>query len=211
MKLLDLFCGAGGAGMGYHCAGFEVVGVDIKPQPHYPFEFIQADALYYVSEHGAEFDVIHASPPCQRYSHCTPRAYREGHPDLIAATRVLLEDTGKPFVIENVAGARYLLREPLMLCGTMFGLRVWRHRYFEIWPRPPFFGRLQCQHTEPPVLVTGTTRRLSRGRVEYAAAEKRAAMQIDWMTMRELDEAIPPAYTEYIGAQLIEALMGDDL
>jgi DNA (cytosine-5)-methyltransferase 1 len=212
MRLLDLFCGAGGAAMGYHRGGFEVVGVDIKPQPHYPFEFIQADALEFVSEHGAEFDVIHASPPCQRYSHCTPAAYREGHPDLIAATRALLEDTGKPFVIENVAGARYLLREPLMLCGTMFGLRVWRHRYFEIWPRLEFFKRLQCQHTEPPVPVYGHTgagtnrnRERARGR-SNSVADWRAAMDIDWMTAAELAQAIPLAYTKWIaGAQYWEA------
>lgn len=204
--LLDLFCGAGGAGVGYHRAGFEVVGVDINPQPHYPFEFHQADALEFVSEHGAKFDVIHASPPCQRYSRCTPVMYKNNHPDLIDATRVLLEDTGKTFVIENVAGARYLLREPLMLCGSMFGLDVWRHRYFEVWPRLPLFARLQCRHISPPVLVTGTTRRVSRGRVEYTAAEKRAAMGIDWMTLAELDEAIPPAYTQWLGTQIIQAL-----
>jgi len=203
MRLLDLFCGAGGAGMGYHLAGFEVIGVDINPQPHYPFEFHQADALEFVSEHGAEFDVIHASPPCQAYSHCTPVGYRANHPDLIAAVRSLLEDSGKPFVIENVAGARYLLMEPVLLCGTMFALPLWRHRYFEVWPRLPLFIRLQCQHIKPPVLVTGTTRRLSRGRIEYTAAEKRSAMQIDWMTMRELDEAIPPAYTQWLGTQII--------
>ena len=198
MKLLDLFCGAGGAGMGYHRAGFEVVGVDIAPQPHYPFRFIQADALEFVAEYGREFDAIHASPPCQRYSVCTPVWARESHPHLIAATREVLSATGKPFVIENVAGARPLLREPVMLCGTMFGLEVWRHRWFEVWP-PRLVITPPCNHSRPPVLVSGTTRRKSRGRREYTMAEKRAATGIDWMTTRELDESIPPAYTEFIG------------
>lgn len=206
MRLLDMFCGAGGASMGYHRAGFDVVGVDIKPQLHYPFEFHLGDAMEFCVEHSAEFDVIHASPPCQRYSHCTPTGYRQNHPDLIAAIRDLLEDTSKPFVIENVSGARYLLREPVMLCGTMFGLPLWRHRYFEIWPRLPLFARLQCEHIMPPVLVTGTTRRKSRGRVEYTVAEKRAAMQIDWMSVTELDEAIPPVCTEWLGRQIINRL-----
>ena len=208
MRLLDLFCGAGGASMGYHRAGFEVVGVDIRPQPRYPFEFHQADALEFLSEHGAEFDVIHASPPCQRYSHCTPKSHRQSHPDLIAATRALLEDAGKPFVIENVAGARYLLREPVLLCGTMFGLAVWRHRYFEVWPRLPLLDRLQCHHAEPPVQVYGHTgaganrsRERTRGR-SNGVADWRRAMDIDWMTAAELAQAIPPAYTEWLGRRL---------
>jgi len=205
-RLLDLFCGAGGAAMGYYLAGFEIVGVDIKPQPHYPFEFYQADALEFVVEHGAEFDAIHASPPCQAYSWCTPVPYRARHPDLIAIVRVLLEETGKPFVIENVPGARHLLREPVMLCGTMFNLPLWRHRYFEIWPRLSTPIQLRCNHTTLPVLVSGTTRRKVGGRFEYSIAEKREAMQIPWMTTRELDQAIPPVYTEWIGKRILEEL-----
>lgn len=205
MRLLDLFCGAGGAAMGYHRAGFEIVGVDIAPQPHYPFVFVQADALEFAEAHGHEFDVIHASPPCQRYSVCTPKWARKNHPDLIAAIRHVLQATGRPYVIENVAGARHLLRNPIMLCGTMFGLPLWRHRWFEIWPEmmiltPP------CAHDCSPILVSGTTRRKSRGRIEYTIAEKQAAMGISWMTTAELDKAIPPAYTEYIGGWLIRKL-----
>lgn len=203
MILLDLFCGAGGASVGYSRSGFDVVGVDIAPQKNYQFEFYQADALEFVRGYWRDFDVIHASPPCQRYSQCTPVDYRKNHPDLISAVRALLEDTGKPFVIENVSGARHLLRDPLMLCGSMFGLQVYRHRYFEIYP-PRLILRPGCNHSASPVLVSGTTRRKSRGRVEYSAAEKRAAMDIDWMTVKELDEAIPPAYTEFIGRQLLE-------
>lgn len=182
-------------------AGFYVVGVDIRQQPHYcGEEFYRGDALEFLAAHGHEFDLIHASPPCQRYSQCTPREYRERHPDLISAVRLALQKTGKPYVIENVPGARSLLREPGMLCGTMFSLPLFRHRYFEVWP--PIYLWPQCHHTAPPVLVSGTTRRKSRGRKEYSIAEKRAAMGIDWMTTSELDEAIPPAYTEWIGAYL---------
>src|SRR3989304_4174740 len=104
--VLDLFCGGGGSSMGYFDAGFRVIGVDIAPQKHYPFTFIQADALEYCAAHGAEFDAIHASPPCQRYSIATPIRHRDNHPDLIAPTRVALQLTGKPFVIENVENAR---------------------------------------------------------------------------------------------------------
>ena len=206
MRLLDLFCGAGGAGMGYHRAGFEVVGVDIVNQPRYPFTFIQADALEYCATHGHEFDVIHASPPCQAWSKETAMQYRGNHPKLIEPTREALAATGKPFVIENVPGARHELRNPVMFCGSMFGLRVWRHRYFEFHPElftlmPP------CNHSFVPVLVTGTTRRKGCRRVDPPVALRRSAMGIDWpMRVAGLDEAIPPAYTEFIGRQLWQAL-----
>lgn len=205
MRLLDLFCGAGGAAMGYHRAGFEVVGVDIKPQKHYPFEFHQADALEYCAEHGREFDAIHASPPCQRYSVSTPPSRKSGHPDLIGATREALEACGRTYAIENVTGARMLLRNPIVLCGTMFGLPIWRHRWFEVVPAatnllPP------CRHDGVPVLITGTTRRKGYKRADPPIAVRRWAMGIDWMVTAELDEAIPPAYTEWIGRQLMEHL-----
>lgn len=205
-RLLDLFCGAGGAGMGYHRAGFEVVGVDIAPQPHYPFEFHQADAFVYLAEHWQEFDVIHASPPCQAWSKETAMRYRGNHPKLIAAIRDALLKTGKPFVIENVFGARRDLRNPVMFCGSMFGLRVWRHRYFELHPElftlmPP------CNHSFVPVLVTGTTKRKGYPRVDPPVALRRSAMGIDWpMRTIGLDEAIPPAYTEFIGRILLQAI-----
>lgn len=123
--------------MGYHRAGFDVVGVDDKPQPRYPFEFEKADAPTFLLEKGRDFDVIHASPPCQAYSHVTPRSHRGKHPDLIGAIRDILHTVGKPYVIENVSCARHLLENPIKLCDTMFGLRCYRHRYFEI--HPPLF------------------------------------------------------------------------
>lgn len=203
MRLLDLFCGAGGAGMGYHLAGFEVVGVDIAPQPHYPFEFHQADAFAYAPEHWQEFDVIHASPPCQAYSVETAEAYKALHPRLIAPIRKLLRATGKPYVIENVMGARRQLHNPIMFCGSMFGLRVWRHRYFEIYPESHLFLLPPCDHSGVPVLVTGTPRRRGYPRKDAPADLRREAIGIDWMVTRELDEAIPPAYTEFIGRHLL--------
>ena len=133
MRLLDLFCGAGGAAMGYYRAGFEnIVGIDNKPQPNYPFEFIQVDALEYLVEHGSEYDIIHASPPCQAFSWAAARWDKE-YPDLISATRDLLLRTGKQYIIENVITAP--IEKSLLLCGTMFGLGVIRHRHFEIYIR----------------------------------------------------------------------------
>ena len=201
-RLLDLFCGAGGASMGYNRAGFEVVGVDINPQPRYPFEFHQADAMEYPLD---GFDVIHASPPCQHYSEVTRKADRDKHPDLIRKTQTLLRDNGRPFVIENVAGARTRLIEPVMLCRTMFGLRCQRHRWFEMWPTifrtcPPG----ECDHSVPPLLVT-TAGANSRRRGRFKSVRHApAAYDIDWMIGRELAQAIPPAYTEWIGKQLYE-------
>jgi len=205
MKLLDLFCGAGGAAYGYHLAGFdEIVGVDIKPQPRYPFEFVQADALGFVAEHGHEFDVIHASPPCQRFSSATPNGYKEKHPDLIEPTRQALMSLGRPFVIENVAGARKHLKAPFMLCGSMFGLSIFRHRYFEIWPGVLMLT-LTCQHDFTPIYITGSTGRSGCGfpRKDASIARKREAMDIDWMVTSEIDQAIPPAYTEWIGKKIL--------
>lgn len=210
-RLLDLFCGAGGAATGYHRAGFDVVGVDIKPQPHYPFEFHQGDALEYCAAHGREFDVIHASPPCQAYSEATPMRHRGDHPDLIEPVRELITKTGKPFVIENVENARNLLRNPMLLCGSMFGLKVWRHRYFEIWPVFSMsYG--SCKHIGRPVVINpGSNAR--RGRTDqrrrHGVDDYREAMQIDWMVGSEITEAIPPAYTEFIGHKMMEYLQKD--
>ncbi|HSE45398.1 MAG TPA: DNA cytosine methyltransferase [Gemmatimonadales bacterium] len=210
-RLLDLFCGAGGAAMGYHRAGFEVVGVDIKPQPRYPFEFVQYDALQYVADWhpetplAEEFDAIHASPPCQAYSKAWK--IRQGeHPDLIGPTRELLEATGLPYAIENVKGAP--LRDPVLLEGQMFPeLRTHRPRLFETnWP------------LDVPLLRLSPPRQAKMGRqpkgdewiqvVGHAepAHKAREAMGIDWMTRDELSEAIPPAYTEFIGTQLLAYL-----
>ncbi len=219
-RLLDLFCGAGGAAMGYHRAGFDVVGVDIKPQPHYPFEFRQGNALEvagWISGRGnwiEGFDAIHASPPCQRYSDL---AYRNGnadeHPDLIGPTRKLLEATGRPYVIENVEGAPLI--DPVRICGSFFnlgasGYRLRRHRLFETnWPVRG--RRCSCPLDRRPVIdvsgggPTHAPRTDGKGGRTYkgTADQARAAMGIDWMTKAELNEAIPPAYTELIGHQLL--------
>lgn len=205
MRVLDLFCGAGGASQGYARAGFEVVGVDIRPQPHYVFGdefFVQANALEYLRDHGSEFDLIHASPPCQRYSVGTARWDRSIHPDLISEVRQLLQETGKPYVIENVIGAP--LRCPIMLCGTMFGLGVYRHRLFE--SNMLLFAPEHCKHKHGS---TGAHRGYSRGQAMICVAghnfdpvQAAEAMQIGWMNRDELAQAIPPAYTEFIGRQI---------
>lgn len=205
--LLDLFCGAGGAAMGYHRAGFRVVGVDIAPQPRYPFQFVQMDALEFARAYGSRFDVIHASPPCQFYSRATPRPHQ--HPDLIAATREVVSLLGVSYVIENVPDAAGELINPLMLCGTMFGLLTTRHRFFETepviwWPPAP------CSHQRATVKM-GRRPDPERHYINpvghftgMAFAQK--ALGIDWMRQAELAQAIPPAYTEFIGKQLIRSI-----
>jgi len=212
-KLLDLFCGAGGCSMGYNRAGFEVVGVDINPQQHYPFEFHRADAFNYLCGHGHEFDVIHASPPCQKFSVLkTMSNYRE-HEDLLTPMREALLNSSKPWIIENVPGAPIIY--PMILCGTMFGLRtkdgsgeLRRHRLFE---SNFFFGLLpQCRHTlERTVTVTGHCGGYSNkyGKKSFNINQRKEAMGIDWMNSDELSQAIPPAYTEWIGLQLLKFLL----
>lgn len=198
-RLLDLFCCAGGAGMGYHRAGFDVVGVDIKPQPRYPFQFVQGDALEYVAEHGHEFDAIHASPPCQKYS-MIQRANnnREMWPDLVEPTRRQLKASGRPWVIENVEGAP--IRVDLILCGSQFGLGMIRHRIFELGFYLPYELRPPCDHR-------GMYDPWHRDGVDQLRQMSKA-MGIDWMTRREeVREAIPPAYTEYIGRHLLQAVL----
>ncbi len=213
-RLLDLFCGAGGAAKGYHDAGFEVVGVDNRPQPNYPYRFIHADALDVVREtRCTSFDVIHASCPCQ-----LDCAYRrkghgvgDGYGDHIAATRDLLIEAGLPYVIENVVGARAKLRSPIMLCGSSFGLDVQRHRLFE--SNVPILAT-PCDHSwQTPRFPAATNRKpMSRRTVEVGVWRipldvQQRAMGIDWMTLPELSEAIPPAYTEHIGRQLLDVVI----
>lgn len=185
--------------MGYHHAGFdEIVGVDNRPMPRYPFTFVQADALEYVAAHGKEFDAVHASPPCQRWSESTPLYARKSHPDLIGPSRDVLTATGKPWVIENVDGARKVLRSPFYLCGTMFGLPVHRHRWFESNAIAPLVW--SCRHVGHPVVISGS----GHGRGEAKPAEMIAALEVPWMRVRaEARQAIPPAYTEFVGRQLL--------
>ena len=201
MRLLDLFCGAGGAAVGYHRAGFdEIIGVDIEPQSHYPFEFVQADALEYPLD---GFDLIHASPPCQRWSVGTPDSNK--YPDLITPLRKRL--AGHNYVIENVRNAP--IRANARICGCMVDLKnIRRIRHFEIEPNILIMGH-PCQHLEYAITVTGhgTTsgNRETWGR-NITVAEMREAMGIDWMNRDELSQAIPPAYTEWLGKQVIPHL-----
>lgn len=194
--------------MGYARAGFDVVGIDRNPQPRYPFRFIQADALAYLSDNWQQYDAFHASPPCQLYTVLTAIAGRKaGHPDLIEPIRSLLRSTGKPYLIENVPGARHQLINPIMLCGSMFGLKTHRHRFFEVG-----FDALiltpGCKHDFIPTVVSGVTKRLENGkRREHTVAECSAAMGINWMIRKELDQAIPPAYTHFIGQHLLTQIL----
>jgi DNA (cytosine-5)-methyltransferase 1 len=208
-RLLDLFCGAGGAAVGYHRAGFDVVGVDNRPQPRYPFEFVQADATTYPLD---GFDAIHASPPCQAYS-VTASLHTAEYPRLIEPIRHRLAATGRPYLIENVVGAPLL--NPVRLCGSSFGLGVRRHRLFET-SFPVGFVPPCAHYLQPaPVDVTGTGASRLGGRPDGGGGNSRKprnldhardVMGIDWMRRVELAEAIPPAYAEYIGAQLLTHL-----
>jgi DNA (cytosine-5)-methyltransferase 1 len=194
-KLLDLFCCAGGAAMGMHKVfpNSEIVGVDIKSQPRYPFTFIQADAMTFPLE---GYDFIWASPPCQAYSEATPITTKGKHPRLIEETRERLVLAGVPYIIENVEGARGNLKNPMMLCGTMFGLGVWRHRYFETNPNL-FMSPMNCQHVGHPVTVNPPANaRKNQGKRDFDKEKK--AMGIDWMDKNEISQAVPPAYSEYL-------------
>jgi len=211
MRMLDLFCKAGGASVGYHRAGFEVVGVDIKKQKRYPFEFIQADALEVMQDLDflRSFDVLVGSPPCQTHSITQHLRNAQGKStdkvDLIPETRAAFIESGLPYVIENVPGAP--LKDALVLCGSSFGLKVRRHRLFE--STIPLTG-LPCDHKGQgrPVGIYGSMRDNipQGGRTAHSIEEAREAMGIDWMLWGDLVEAIPPAYTEHIGRQLLEAL-----
>lgn len=213
--LLDLFCGAGGAAMGYSRAGFEVVGVDINPQPHYPFTFVQADALSYFEDHWMFYDAYHASPPCQRYSTCQwiPGRDLSSYPDLVKAVResfMFADDSeAAPWVIENVPTAP--LQTCLMLCGTMFGLQCFRHRNFEsntlLWniPHVKHTARINQDASKRLAYYSKSGMVTVAGHL-FNTEAGRKAMDIDWMSHSELAEAIPPAYTEYIGRQLLQAI-----
>jgi DNA (cytosine-5)-methyltransferase 1 len=227
-KLLDLFAGAGGAAMGYHRAGFDVTGVDIRPQPHYPFRFLLADAMTFSLE---GYDAIHCSPPCQAYGHLKGMTTRS-HPQLIAPIRTRLHASGQPWVIENVVGAP--LSIGLFLCGSMFrlatptGVELRRHRLFE--SSHLLMSPGLCEHGPKTIVVNGhefrneasrwrqrktititgsTPQRqvlYNQVRETFSVQDARIAMGIDWMSMQELAQAIPPAYTEWIGHQLVTCI-----
>lgn len=220
-RLLDLFCCQGGASRGYADAGFEVVGVDIEPQPRYPFPFAQMDAVDAVNRlldgyplvfDGStfmwlrDFSAIHASPPCQAHSK-TWKINKREHPRLIAPTRVLLYATGLPFVIENVEEARDELVDPVTMCGESFGLETYRHRLFETnWPL------IAPGHPQHLARLTKMGRPYVPGEYMHVVGNfsgvdhARRIMGMPWATRDGLREAIPPAYTEFIGHQLISAL-----
>ncbi len=200
-RLLDLFCGAGGAAMGYHRAGFEVVGVDIAPQPHYPFEFHQADALTFPLD---GFDAVHASPPCQAYTETAASRKLTDHPDLVAPTRARLVATGLPYAIENVPNAP--LPSAVVLCGSAFGLPIIRHRLFEMRPwvlcPPQCFARKFGRATDHgPGFAP-----YASGSWERRWREEAIPAVWPWMTLAESGQAIPPAYTRWVGRHLIDAL-----
>jgi DNA (cytosine-5)-methyltransferase 1 len=210
-RALDLFCGAGGASMGLHRAGFDVTGIDIKKQPRYPFRFIQADALNPPFDL-AEFDLIWASPPCQAYTSAAGKERNRGkvYPDLIAPVRRMLAKSGVPFVIENVPRAP--LRPDLKLHGDMFpDLRVVRERWFELsWD-----GFQLCSKPRVGVVASGEYLSVAGNGTQgwcfklghrYLAKDCKAAMGIDWMDRKMLSQAIPPAYAEFIGRAALRHL-----
>ncbi len=221
MKALDLFCKAGGTSMGLHRAGFEMTGVDIDQQPRYPFRFVQADALEYVARYGHKFDLIVAGPPCQGYTRLKSLATK-GYPMFIGETREALQATGRPYIIENVGDAWREMINPIMLCGTMFpSLRVIRHRMFECWP-VVWFPPGPCQHwgvasacgrgksnKNPTGYIPGSLENFDFITVtgnDYIADDGRLAMGIDWMIKKELSQAIPPVYTEWLGKQMLKLI-----
>ncbi len=222
-KLLDAFCKAGGASYGYSLAGFEVTGVDIEPQKNYPFEFYQDDALDFIAEHGHEYDVISCSPPCQaftKYKNARPDL-PERYPNLVPQTRKILKQSGKLYVIENVPGSPLI--NPIVLCGSMFGLDVQRHRLFElniflltpqcnhsIWPPNRFPGGRSRERGNARVLCRNT---VEIGRWNIPIETQKAAIGgLDWMELTELSQAIPPAYTKWLGEALLNTLShADDL
>ncbi|MDE2439219.1 MAG: DNA cytosine methyltransferase [Patescibacteria group bacterium] len=206
-RLLDLYCGGGGASFGYELAGFEVTGVDINQQPNYVGEFVCDDAITFLLEFGHEFDAIHASPPCQQYSKSTSDHRTRGitYPDLVAPTREALISVGKPYVIENVPGAP--LEEPILLCGTMFSIPTYRHRIFEC--------SFPISAPHHPIHVAKTNKIGKRPKadefIEYIGhfPGKDIVAKftgLSWLTTQQLAQSIPPQYTRYIGRRILELL-----
>lgn len=208
MKLLDLYCCGGGAAKGYANAGFEVTGVDITPQPKYPYEFVLSDAIEYVKNNYHKFDAIHASPPCQKFTKAGKEHRKNGkvYDDFLELTRDTLKEIGIPYIIENVPDAP--MENPIQLCGSMFGLKTYRHRLFE--------SNINLVAPSHPTHIAKNTK-MGRAPVEGEFIQvvghfsgvpfAQQAMGIDWLGQKELAQAIPPAYTEYLGYQLRAAMM----
>lgn len=217
MRLLDLYCGAGGAAVGYHRAGYtEILGVDVEPQPRYPFPLLQTDALTFLAhlKDGRAWDLIHASPPCQAYSTLKNANRRRGreYPDHVAAVRAQLRSLGRPWVIENVPGAPLI--DAILLCGLTFGLKVFRHRLFECSEfllQPPHLTHgHRVIGADGWCCVVGNGGNIDRKRRAGPIPKDhrrlgawQAAMGIDWMNRYEITQAVPPAYTEWLGQQLL--------
>jgi DNA (cytosine-5)-methyltransferase 1 len=207
MKLLDLYCCGGGAGFGYELAGFEVTGVDIVEQPRHRGKFVRADAIDYLLDNFRDFDAIHASPPCQAHSLASMQFRIKGkeYEDLIACTRSALISTGLPYVIENVPGSP--LFDPIELCGSMFGMRTYRHRLFE-----SNIKLIAPAHPEHTAKNAKMGRPAKNGEfIQYVGhfpgvKSVQEMTGLHWLGQRELAQSIPPQYTKYIGAQLIDAL-----
>lgn len=209
-RLLDLFCGAGGCSVGYHRAGFDVTGVDIELHTDYPFDFVHANAMHVLTDmdYLRTFDVIHASPPCQRYS-VTSSLHDADHPDLVGPVRAALLAWGGTYVIENVEGAP--LPGALVLCGTEFGLRsntgYWlrRHRLFESNVFLLGAGGCHCAGKRTAHVTGHLPAATYKGRSgnQMGRMEAHEAMGIDWMSNSDLVQAIPPVYTQWIGEQLL--------
>ena len=208
-RLLDAFCGEGGCSVGYARAGFDVcLGVDINPMPRYPFDFLQYSALDFLEEHGHEYDFIHASPPCQTHSVTQNMAKADyGHEDFLPQTRALLQSLGVPYAIENVPGAPML--NPIKLRGDMFSLQVLRMRYFECSfemvqpPMPQKRGKTSNNGKGYSTLDNADF--ISVAGNNYRFTDGAKAMAIDWMSRDGLTQAIPPQYTQWIGASWLEA------
>ncbi len=228
--ILDLYSGAGGCAYGYHLAGFDIVGCDKEPMPRYPFTFYQGDALATLDTllsgnawHGyqlSDFAAIHASPECKSYTNCN-LSPTEKYPKQIAPVRERLKATGKPYIIENVVGAKRHMSASLLLCGSMFGLRMQRHRLFETNMNVLLCPPKPCDHRKASIAVyghsvwdsslPGTPRKDGTPRPDSVSIQiGREVMGINWMNIEELAEAIPPAYTKWIGTQLLTYLKSEE-
>jgi DNA (cytosine-5)-methyltransferase 1 len=207
LTVLDVYCCQGGASMGYYLAGYDVVGVDRDDQPRYPFPFIQGDAIEYILAHGHEYDLIAGSPPCQRYTRAQQIRGRE-HPDLIEPTRKAIQTVGRPYIMENVEGAPLL--DSVLLCGTMFGLRTYRHRQFE--SSLPLGTKLHPRHLAP---VAKMGRAVRPGEFMHIVGNftgvdlAREIMGMPWASRDGLREAIPPVYAQFLGEQAAELILAE--
>jgi DNA (cytosine-5)-methyltransferase 1 len=212
MRALDLFCCQGGATRGLQMAGYHVTGVDIKPQPRYCGDvFHQDDAFAWLRgerEPLESFDLIWASPKCQGHSVLTPTAHKGNHEIQLPDVLETLRTQPVPYIVENVEGAQVYMRNPIMLCGSMFGLPIQRHRWFELGNTDAFFLLPPCNHEEPPVLLSGRGMRKINGKRqgESPKADRARASEIDWMTYDGLSQAIPPAYARFLAEQVIGVL-----